>query len=189
MNRVESLLRQVEAHEAADPLESRHRDSMLALLRSATAPFIRSSFFPGHITASLFVVDPSSRMILLHHHRRLDRWLQMGGHLEGDEAPHLAALREGQEESGLHDLELVSDAIADLDVHAIPAGKGEPDHYHFDVRYVARTSSPQGIRMDAAESKELAWVPLANAVPQMNEEASTRVVQKIEALFREGGLR
>ena len=188
MKALESLLGEVVSHEAADALEARHRDSMIALLRSSGAPLARSSFFPGHITASLYIVDPATRSVLLHHHRRLDRWLQMGGHLEEGESPAVAALREGREESGLTDLELVSDRIADLDVHAIPAGKGEPDHYHFDVRYIARTASPAAVRMDEAESKELAWIGLDRAIPLMNEEASTRVVKKIEALFREGSL-
>ena len=75
---------------------------------------------------------------------------------------------------------------ANLDVHAIPAGRGEPDHYHFDVRYVARTSAPRKIVIDASESKDLAWIPLERAELLMNEAASSRVIRKLEHLLNEG---
>ena len=149
--------------------------------------FVRNHFAPGHVTASLFILDPASAALLLHHHRRLGRWLQMGGHVEAAEDPATAALREGQEESGLTDLELLP-GIFDLDVHAIPAGKGEPDHLHFDVRYLARTASPDRITIDRNESNDLAWVPLDEAVALMNEEASSRVIRKIERFLREAKL-
>jgi 8-oxo-dGTP pyrophosphatase MutT (NUDIX family) len=189
MQRVAPLIHEIEAHVPADPLEAEHRNSILALLRGSADPFSRGSFTLGHITASLFIVDPASRSILLHHHRRLDRWLQMGGHIEGDEDARSAALREGLEESGLPDLALMVPAVVDLDVHPIPAGKGEPDHHHFDVRYVATTSAPAAIRIDEAESKELAWIPLDGAESLMNEAASSRVIRKINSLLEEGAAR
>lgn len=110
-----------------------------------------------------------------------------GCHVEAGEHPADAALREGAEESGLDDLELFP-GILDLDVHGIPAGKGEPDHLHFDVRYLARTRNPEGITIDADESNDLAWVPLADAVSLMNEEASSRVVRKIERFLHDARL-
>lgn len=183
MSRHDALLAQLRTYTPADALEARHLGAMVNLLTSHGA-FSRSHFAPGHFTASCYIIDDGGRL-LLHHHRRLNRWLQMGGHVEGNESPSMAALREGREESGLGDLELVSDDIFDLDVHAIPAGKGEPDHHHFDVRYLARTASPDGISIDAAESNELAWVTLDRAMALMNAEESTRVVRKIERLLRE----
>jgi 8-oxo-dGTP pyrophosphatase MutT (NUDIX family) len=182
LQRHEHLLDQLRRYRPADDLESRHHDALVNLLTHGRDPFSRAHFAPGHVTASVFIVEPASNSVLLHHHRRLDRWLQMGGHIEDDEHPEIAALREGREESGLGDLELFG-GIFDLDVHAIPAGKGEPDHHHFDVRYVARTWSPEAIVMASEESKELAWVPLARAVPLMKEDASSRVIRKIERLL------
>src|SRR6266568_5061366 len=108
---LDDLLR----HTPADELESRHREAIIALLTSTADPFSRHSFVPGHVTASCFIVDPAAGRLLLHLHRRLGRWLQMGGHLEPSESATDAALREGGEESGLDDLAL-SGGIADLDV-------------------------------------------------------------------------
>ena len=72
-------------------------------------------------------------------------------------------------------------SIFDLDVHVIPAAKGEPEHRHFDVRYIARTVSPGAVVIDRAESNDVAWVPLERAEALMNEAGSSRVIQKIRS--------
>jgi 8-oxo-dGTP pyrophosphatase MutT (NUDIX family) len=179
MERTTQLLEELRCYHAADRLEAQHQRAVLDLLSYGTAPFSRAQYVPGHITASCFIIDPGSQRLLLHHHRRLDRWLQMGGHVEDGESAKDAALREAAEESGLRDLVMVSESVVDIDVHEIPPWKGEPGHSHFDVRYIARTSHPESIMIDRAESNELGWVDLDRAIPLMNEEASTRVILKI----------
>jgi 8-oxo-dGTP pyrophosphatase MutT (NUDIX family) len=183
MEKTAQLLEELRRYRPADMREAEHHRALLDLLSYGVEPFARSSYVPGHVTASCFIVDPPSGRLLLHHHRRLDRWLQMGGHLEPGESAPEAALREGREESGLPDLELMSDEVLDVDVHDIPAGKGEPDHSHFDVRYIARTAQPESIMIDRTESNELAWVELDRAIPMMNEEGSKRVMLKISRLL------
>ena len=183
-----SFLDQLRTYAPSDDAEALHRQRMVELLTSASDPFSRAHFAPGHFTASCYVIDEGGRL-LLHHHRRLNRWLQMGGHLEPGEATPAAALREGAEESGLRDLALAGGGIFDVDIHAIPAAKGEPDHEHFDVRYLARTSSPEAIAIDRAESNELAWVTLEQAAELMPGAESHRVLRKIERLSRERRLR
>ena len=184
MFRHETLLAQLRSYDPADSLEAGHRDAMVSLLAGGAAAFARDHFAPGHFTAGCFIVDGGGRL-LLHHHRRLNRWLQMGGHIEGDEWPEAAALREGAEESGLPDLALGCD-ILDLDVHAIPAGKGEPGHAHFDVRYLARTANAAAVSIDPSESNELAWVGLDRAAELMPGAESRRVLRKIATLLARG---
>jgi 8-oxo-dGTP pyrophosphatase MutT (NUDIX family) len=185
MSRRSSLLVQLASYTPVDALESRHHAAIVRLLAHGLEVFSRASFAPGHVTASCFIIDDAGDRLLLHHHRALNRWLQMGGHVECDETPIAASLREGREESGLPDLVLAFDGVFDLDVHSIPARKSEPDHHHFDVRFLARTSSPDAISIDPSESNDLAWVPLPRAVEMMNEEASTRVIRKIERFVRD----
>lgn len=183
MTRPESLLSELQAYVPTDETEERHRQKMVNLLTIGGEAFSRGHFAPGHFTASCYVVDDHGRL-LLHHHRRLDRWLQMGGHVEEAESTSAAALREGREESGLTDLRLVAGGIFDLDIHGIPSAKGEPDHDHYDVRYLAHTASPEAIMIDRAESNELAWVTLERAAELMPGPESHRVIRKIETLLR-----
>jgi 8-oxo-dGTP pyrophosphatase MutT (NUDIX family) len=184
MTRTAPFPDQLRAYAPSDGAEAAHQAEMVSLLTNAGEPFSRSHFEPGHFTASYYIIDDAGR-ILLHHHRRLDRWLQMGGYVETGESPDRAALREAVEESGLADVELASDGIFDLDIHPIPAGKGEPDHRHYDVRYLARTATPQAIAMDRAESNALAWVTLDRAAELMHGPESHRVLRKIAHWLRE----
>lgn len=184
MERTQRLLDQLRGYASADAVEAEHRRAMVELLESADDAFSRGHFLPGHFTASCYIVDSAGRL-LLHHHKRLNRWLQMGGHVEADESPDLAALREAREESGLPDLVQMTDGIFDLDIHPIPAAKGEPDHAHFDIRYLALTASPEAAVADREESNDLAWVTLERAAELMPGPESARVLRKIERLWRE----
>lgn len=178
-----SLLTDLAAYQSADAEEMEHRDAIAELVESSANPYSRRQFVPGHVTASAFIIDRASRRLLLHHHRRLDRWLQMGGHVEPGESLREAALREAHEESGLADLRLVHEAPFDLHIHEIPAAKGEPAHNHFDVRFLLETTEPDSIARSIEESLDLAWVPLEDAPALMNEDCSTRAVGKIVALL------
>ncbi|SRR5581483_759308 len=177
MSRRERLLEQLLVHRPADEAEERNVSQVVKLLTTAADPFSRSHFEPGHITASCFIVDGEGRL-LLHHHKRLNRWLQMGGHVDEGEHPVQAARREGWEESGLADL-VIEEQILDVDVHPIPASKGDPLHHHFDVRYVARTESPLSINIRPDESNELAWFTMERAAAMMDAPESVRVIEKL----------
>jgi 8-oxo-dGTP pyrophosphatase MutT (NUDIX family) len=184
MARQHDLVEELRLYHPADDAEREHYLAIIDLLSGGPKVFDRDHFTPGHVTASCFIIDPASSRLLLHRHRRLGRWLQMGGHCFDNEIPAAAALREGAEESGLPDLELLSEDIFDLDIHPIPAAKGEPDHQHFDLRYVARTASPDAIVIQESESEDLAWVSLDEAITRMNEGGSTRAIRKIEQLMK-----
>lgn len=170
-------------HRPADDREAGDRAAILALVETEPACFARSTFSPGHVTGSGFVVHAASRRVLLHHHRRLDAWLQMGGHDEGESDPRATALRESAEESGLTDLVLLSPEILDVDVHPIPAGKGEPPHLHHDVRYALATRAPDAIRRDDAESIALRWFTLGEAAAAMADPDATRALGRIARLL------
>ncbi len=171
------------AHRPEGDEEARDVAATLALVRAEPACFSRSFFKPGHVTGSAFIVCAATGRILLHHHRRLDAWLQMGGHDDGERDAAVTALREAREESGLSDLAFLSPAILDVDVHPIPAGKGEPAHLHHDVRYALVTRTPGAIRREEAESIDLRWFSPEEAAAAMGETGATRALGKIRKLL------
>jgi 8-oxo-dGTP pyrophosphatase MutT (NUDIX family) len=123
----------------------------------------------GHLTASSWLVDPEGTRVLLTHHRKLDRWLQLGGHADGERDLGVVALKEAQEESGLTALALEGD-LFDLDRHWIPEHRGVPGHWHYDARYVVRAPGA-GEFMVSDESHALAWRNIAEVEsdPAMDE--------------------
>jgi 8-oxo-dGTP pyrophosphatase MutT (NUDIX family) len=120
-------------------------------------PINRNRFDPGHFTASGFVVSPDGSSLLLIHHRRLDRWLQPGGHIDPEDvSPIAAAAREVLEETGIGTEPILGDLI-DLDIHPIPPRSPEPAHEHFDLRFAFRARDADVIADE--EVNDAAWVP------------------------------
>ncbi|MEJ1973368.1 MAG: NUDIX hydrolase [Lacunisphaera sp.] len=138
---------------------------------------MRRSCVPAHFTGSAWVVDSARRRTLLTQHRKLDKWLQLGGHADGEADLRAVALREAQEESGLTEMKAVTTEIFDLDRHLIPARKDEPAHWHYDVRFLFEADPAEPLVV-TSESKSLAWVELT-AVARLNpEESMLRMVRK-----------
>lgn len=155
---------------------------MNALLDTA-APFARTSFEPGHFTASAFVLAPDEASLLLIYHEKLGSWFQPGGHVDASDASLVhAARREVSEEVGL--LELLplrgDTGIFDVDIHRIPPRPTEPAHEHFDVRF-AFVAGTQQLRLDA-EVRQARWVALSEVGDVTTDESVLRAVEKIRRL-------
>jgi 8-oxo-dGTP pyrophosphatase MutT (NUDIX family) len=133
------LLRNLDDYAAFDATERASLDRIRQFLLSTTQPFSRSTL-EGHITGSAVLTNATHTMVLLIWHEKLGRWLQPGGHCEPefDADVQATALRELLEETMLPEssLRLVWAQPFDVDVHLIPARKNEPDHWHYDVRFL-----------------------------------------------------
>lgn len=134
---------------------------------------------PGHLTGSAFLVDGSGEKLLLTHHRKLDLWLQLGGHADGDSDLLQVALKEVAEESGLpaDSVVPIDTEIFDLDIHAIPARKSDPEHLHYDVRFLLRHCGDEHYRV-GEESNDLAWATLASLDRYTTEKSIVRMAGK-----------
>ena len=135
----------------------------------------------GHVTGSACLVDPQGESLLMTHHKKLNMWLQLGGHSDGDPNTPRVALREAQEESGCV-VSLLRNEIFDVDIHEIPARKSDPAHFHFDVRYAIAAQSRDFVVSD--ESMALAWVPIGQLETYTEEESILRMRQKWRFLVR-----
>ena len=133
---------------------------------------------PGHITASAWIVDENKTHALLIHHAKLNRWLQPGGHADGDEDILNVATQEVSEETGLSDLTLLVSGIFDLDIHPIPARKDFPEHLHYDIRLAFIASQNEKLKI-SDESHDLKWVKLTE-VPEITQQNSSilRMIRK-----------
>jgi 8-oxo-dGTP pyrophosphatase MutT (NUDIX family) len=135
----------------------------------------------GHLTASSIVIHSDGKRALFTHHRKLNRWLQLGGHCDGDANLPAAALREAVEESGIDDL-VIDPRIIDLDIHLIPERPAredrpeEPAHVHLDTRFLVY--APDGAEFVVSdESHELAWLTLDEIEKHAADESVMRIVR------------
>ena len=153
-----------------------HVVACLAFLEQAERPFDREEA-EGHFTGSAWLVSRDGQRVLLTHHRKLRRWLQLGGHADGDSDLAAVALREAGEESGLQGL-VVEREIFDVARHWIPQRKHEAGHWHYDVRYLVRAGEHENYVV-GDESLELAWIPIRElAVAQGTDESLRRMADK-----------
>jgi len=150
------------------------------LVRRQPDCLLRSSL-AGHLTGSAFVMDAERKRLLLIHHRALDRWLQPGGHADGD--PDLAAVarREVLEETGVGGLELLQPGPFDLDIHAIPEKPGVPAHLHYDVRFLFAAPAGSTLQADEREVRAAVWVPLDDLGRLPLDESVLRPARRIGA--------
>lgn len=161
--------------------EQNFRDQFLQLLEHPRAYF--RDHLPGHITGSAWIVDEGREHTLLTHHAKLNRWLQPGGHADGDENIFSVALREAEEETGLKNLKRIGCSFFDIDIHTIPARKDFPEHLHFDIRFLFEASRTEAFTI-TEESHALAWQPLITIAPLVNHsESILRMAKKVRELL------
>jgi 8-oxo-dGTP pyrophosphatase MutT (NUDIX family) len=142
----------------------------------------------GHCTGSALIVCPDFRQTLLLYHPFLKRWLQPGGHADGDADLLRVALREASEETGLSLDQLKAVEIGaqprvplDLDIHTIPQRGHELAHYHYDLRFLV-VADPNATLTPESEEMRLDWVQLELVGDRTDEESVLRMVRKVQAL-------
>lgn len=157
-------------------------ERLRTLLREAADPWTRAS--PLHVTGSAVVVHPPSRRVLLRWHERMQAWLQVGGHADpGEDDPFEIAIREAAEETGLRDLmPWPEKRILQVAVVPVPAGKGEPEHQHGDIRYGLATSEPERVAAEN-ETAALMWLDVDDAIQKVGWDnlrvCLTRIAQQL----------
>jgi hypothetical protein len=162
------------------PEESPTVDRLIDFVRREPACFERSTV-EGHITGSAWVVDPEGRRTLLTHHRKLNRWLQLGGHADGDHDVLRVSLTEAREESGIEAFTVLSQDIFDVDIHPIPARGTDPEHLHFDIRYALQAHTTEHIVTE--ESHDVAWVDVTAIHEYTTEPSMLRMARKWNAML------
>ncbi|MEV0261778.1 NUDIX domain-containing protein [Streptomyces sp. NPDC050617] len=165
-----------------DEAERADVERIRTLVETAEDPWQRS--LPLHITASAFIVHPDSGRVLLRWHKRHESWLLVGGHGDpGETDPLTVAVREGQEETGLSDLEPWPDAeIVHTVIVPVPANSREPAHDHADLRFVLATRHPDAVRPEHSDAP-LRWLSPHEAHDAIDEANVRETLSRVEKLF------
>lgn len=176
------------------------RDSLISALRKYNTAFAEENLFvpqflellnhpdafqrhhlPGHITGSSWILDRSKQNVLLVHHGTLNKWLQPGGHADGEENVLNVALREAEEETGLKHFKLLQEEIFDLDIHPIPARANFPGHLHYDMRFLLEADINEKIIV-SDESHDVSWLALSQ-LNTLNNPSLMRMANKVRSSF------
>ena len=168
------------ASRAASVDATRHAERVLTFVASETRSWSRATL-AGHLTASAWVLDRTRTHAALIQHRKLNRWLQPGGHVEDADATwRAAAQREVTDETGLAHFiaQAGEDELFDVDVHPIPARKDEPAHVHYDLRFLfvadMDATVENTLMINADEAHDWRWFALAELANDPTMEPSMR---------------
>lgn len=181
MNRY-SLLEQLQHYFPCAAEEVAAKKRMIAFIEEHKDCFERSLAI-GHMTASAWLLNNDKTTALLMHHAKLNKWLQLGGHCDGNEDVLAVAIKEAQEESGIQHIVPVSSDIFDIDIHRISATSHEPEHDHYDVRFLLQVTSDEKI-VQNRESKELRWISKERATLPTDELSVVRLYNKWLTIYQ-----
>ncbi len=177
LNRTQ-LINEIKTLDSVYPEEQAFRALFADLLQHPRA--YHRDHLPGHITGSAWIVNDHFSKVLLVLHAKLGRWLQPGGHADGEENVLNVAIREAEEETGLQKFSILSPLVFDIDIHPIPTRKDFPEHFHYDVRFLVQASEQDHLLI-SEESSDLKWFPLdelfsltGNAISIMRMVSKTR---------------
>lgn len=175
-----SLLDLLLAYRPDDEIEAEDLKRTLAFVQEHGDKCFDRNYLPGHITGSAWIENATGDKFLLTLHKKLGFWLQLGGHADGNTDILSVAFKEAYEESGLEHLELVQDGIFDVGVHYFSI-KTQPDHWHYDIRFLLRTTQSDDAIKLSDESLDLKWF---TTLPPDPLPERTRMFRKWEKLSR-----
>ncbi|MFK8138304.1 MAG: NUDIX hydrolase [Bdellovibrionales bacterium] len=163
-----------------------HESSMVQELKqflSTPKNHFDRSCLEGHVTGSAWVLSPDHSKVLLTNHKKLKKWLQLGGHSDGDSNTLDVALREAEEESGIDNIKPISTRIFDVDIHSIPERGKEPEHLHYDINFLLE--APHENFIISEESEDLKWFSVAEMEAIDWEESMARGLKKWKLHLKE----
>lgn len=175
MNRIE-LVNYLTHYQTSFQEEKKFISRFLSLL--SDVPCFERTHLPGHITGSAWIVDARRTQVLLVHHAKLNKWVQPGGHADGDENILRVALKEAEEETGLSKFNIISNRPFDVDIHLIPKRKDFPEHFHYDIRFLIE-ADPNELVHVSEESHDVKWIKLDDLERYNQERSVLRMKEKL----------
>ena len=172
----QQLLKLLESYQPTNLQEQQYKQRTINFVNQQENCFKRSLEI-GHITGSGWLLNKDETKALLMHHTKLNMWVQLGGHCDGDSDVFTVTTKECQEESGINHIEPISANIFDIDIHTIPARPDEPEHDHYDIRFLLKVKNDEDV-VQNRESKELRWISKNPSELPTQERSVTRMFEK-----------
>ena len=168
------LLTLLETYKITEPIDEVLKRHLFDFVKIYPNCFARDCL-SGHVTGSAVVINPEKN------HKKLGFWMQFGGHSDNGSDTLKVAKRELVEESGIKEANLFLNNIFDIDIHSYPQKGDEPEHLHYDVRFLFETPLDTVINRQEAEVNEIKWVALPEAL-KLDGFYGHRLIRKIEIL-------
>lgn len=174
------ILDKIKKYQIEFPEDSAEAQRLYDFIESTELAFHRENL-EGHVTGSCLVVSPDKQKVLLTHHKKLNKWIQLGGHSDGEANTLNVSMREAEEESGISDLSFISQDIFSIDIHTIPARKQEPEHLHYDISFLIQAHHEDYTVSD--ESHDLQWFPVKELLHAELEDSLSRMIKRYNMMY------
>jgi 8-oxo-dGTP pyrophosphatase MutT (NUDIX family) len=136
----------------------------------------------GHITGSLLIMNEKKTKVLLMFHKKLQMWLQFGGHADGEIDIQNVAIREFHEESGIDIEPTMMDDIFNVDVHDIPENRWTPPHKHLDILYLGIIPEDTPFSRQESEVDDIRWFDLEWIEKYIGEKRMLDMIEQIKIM-------
>ena len=153
-----NLIEQISKYKQKYPKETSTIQKFVSFIEENPEKCYFRELLSGHLTSSCFILNKKLDHVLLTHHKKMDIWIQLGGHADGEKDLLSVAIKEAQEESGIENFNILNNQeIFDLGIRFVPQYKNIPEHYHYDVCYALQVKDTEDFVV-SHESKDLKWV-------------------------------
>lgn len=178
-NDVLSKLQKYRQH-TLDPDQNAKAREIESFVKSNLNCFDRNLLI-GHVTGSAVLLSRDRSQVCLTLHRKFNKWVQLGGHADGNPDILAVALNEAQEESGILEIAPLSQEIFDVCIHDIPEYQGIPAHKHYDIRFLLGVESEAPLVI-SHESIDLAWFKHNDPILETCNPSVQRLINKWQSM-------
>ena len=169
-----------EKYKKENPLEKKITEKYISFLEKYWERWFFRDNLEWHFTASIIVVNKDISKTLLMHHIKLDRWLNFWGHADWEINLKNVAIRELEEESWISIKEDdLFENFMDLDLHVIPERTNEPEHFHYDTRFVVMIDEKTIFKKQELEVNDIKWFDIDDLRKQKLSSWVLKVIDKI----------
>lgn len=166
------LIEQIEKYIPSNEQEARDKKQILAFMVANKDCLIRKNTV-AHFTTSIWTVNKQRTKTLMVYHNIYDSWSWIGGHADGMENLSEVALRELQEETGVKNARLISEAIFSIETLTVDGhikkGVYVPSHLHLNVTYLAEADEAEALVVKEDENQAVRWFTFEEALEASTE--------------------